>query len=365
MMAGRQGEASALRSDPGAGFRYVLWLLREMGRVTGRWRGVAQVPRSVRLVCTVAIANVVSGVPLAQAQQPFPAKPVRIVVPFPPGPADLVARLYAQKLGERWKQSVVIENRPGATGTIGADAVAKAAPDGYTILYTVDLPVVMAPALMRTPYDPVKDLLPVAGVVDGMNLLAVHPSAGVSTLAELVAAAKARPGALSFASAGNASPGHVCGEMLKAAAGVDMTHVPYRGAGPASQAVLIGEVTAFCGPIAALLPSIRAGKLRAIGVTGEQPSTRAPEIPPLSSSYPSVVVSNWSGFFVPPRTPVPVVEELRQEIRATFDDPELAKRLHASGFDPRWIPAADLTRLIEADLVKWARIIRATNIRAD
>jgi tripartite-type tricarboxylate transporter receptor subunit TctC len=166
-------------------------------------------PIVVALACGATAATLVLlTAPAAHAQgaAAYPTKPVRIVMPFPPGPADTLGRLYAARLGERWKQPVVVENRPGATGTIGTDVVAKAPADGYTLLFTVDLPIVMAPVLFKAPYDAQRDLAPIAGVGDGMNLLAVHPSAGVGSLAELVAAAKAKPGTLSFASAGNASP---------------------------------------------------------------------------------------------------------------------------------------------------------------
>jgi tripartite-type tricarboxylate transporter receptor subunit TctC len=229
-------------------------------------------------LAAIATAVIALAAP-AVAQDAYPSKPVRFIVPFPAtGPLDVMARLYAQKLGERWGKNVIAENRPGATGTIGADAVAKAAPDGYTLLFTVDLPIVMAPALMKPPYDPKTDLVPVAAVGETMNMLVVHPSAGVSTLAELVAAAKAKPGALTFSSAGNASPGHLCVEMLKSAAGVDFTHVPYKGAAPAMQAALAGEVSMFCGPITQGLPHVKSGKLRALGVTGAKASPLLPEL---------------------------------------------------------------------------------------
>jgi tripartite-type tricarboxylate transporter receptor subunit TctC len=206
-----------------------------------------------------------------------------------------MASLYAQKIGERWGKNAIAENRPGATGTIGADAVAKAAPDGYTLLFTVDLPIVMAPALMKPPYDPKADLVPIAAVGETMNMLVVHPSAGVSTLAELVAAAKAKPGALTFSSAGNASPGHLCVEMLKSAAGLDLTHVPYKGAAPAMQAALAGEVSMFCGPITQGLPHVKSGKLHALGVTGAKPSPLVPGSRRCGLS--GLVLSNWYAVF--------------------------------------------------------------------
>jgi tripartite-type tricarboxylate transporter receptor subunit TctC len=302
----------------------------------------------------------------AAAQDAYPAKPVRFIVPFPAtGPLDIMARLYAQKLGERWGKNAIAENRPGATGTIGADAVAKAAPDGYTLLFTVDLPIVMAPALMKPPYDPKTDLVPVAGVGETMNMLVVHPSAGVSTLAELVAAAKAKPGALTFSSAGNASPGHLCVEMLKSAAGVDLTHVPYKGAAPAMQAALAGEVSMFCGPITQGLPHVKSGKLRALGVTGAKASPLLPELKPLAATYPGLVVSNWYAVFAPPKTPPAVLAFLRAELKRTYDDPDVRKRLESAGMDPLWLEPAQVTAAIDRDLAKWSSVVRKAGVKAE
>lgn len=315
--------------------------------------------------CWLALALAILAWPAA-AQDAYPSKPVRFVVPFPAaGPLDVMARLYAQKLGDRWGRPVIVENRAGATGAIGAEAVAKAAPDGYTLLFTVDLPIVMAPALVKTPYDPKTDLVPVAAVGETMNMLVVHPSVGVSTVPELVAAAKAKPGALTFSSAGNASPGHVCGEMLKSAAGIDLTHVPYKGAAPAMQAALAGEVSMFCGPVTQGLPHVRSGKLRALGVTGERPSPLLPDLKPLSATFPGLVVSNWYAVFAPPKTPAAVLSTLRAELRRTYDDPEVRQRLDSLGMDPLWMEPAQVSAAIERDLARWGEVIRRANIKPD
>jgi tripartite-type tricarboxylate transporter receptor subunit TctC len=317
------------------------------------------------MLAAIATALLALAAP-AVAQDAYPAKPVRFIVPFPAtGPLDVMARLYAQNLGERWGKSVIAENRPGATGTIGADAVAKAAPDGYTLLFTVDLPIVMAPALVKPPYDPKADLVPVAAVGETMNMLVVHPSVGVGTLAELVAAAKAKPGALTFSSAGNASPGHLCVEMLKSAAGVDLTHVPYKGAAPAMQAALAGEVSMFCGPITQGLPHVKSGKLRALGVTGAKASPLLPELKPLAATYPGLVVSSWYAVFAPPKTPPAVLMFLRAELKRTYDDPEVRKRLESVGMEPLWLEPAQVTAAIDRDLAKWSGVVKAANIKAE
>ena len=315
------------------------------------------------VLCTVLIAAVPCA---AVAQDAFPARSVRFIVPFPPaGPIDVLARLYAQRLSERWKRPVVIENRPGATGSVGTDVVVRSNADGYTLLFTVDLPIVMAPALIKTPYDPNRDLVPVAGLAEGMNLLAAHPSSGVSSLAELVAAAKAKPGSLTYASAGNASPGHICGELLAAASGTNLTHIPYKGAAPAGTAVLTGEVSMFCGPIAVVLPHVRTGKLRAIGVTGARAAPVAPEIAPLAAKYPSVVLTNWYAVFAPPNTQAAVTNFIRAEFQTVFTDPELKSRLTAIGLDARWIDSTELASMVKSDLAKWTRVVKTANIKSD
>jgi tripartite-type tricarboxylate transporter receptor subunit TctC len=198
-----------------------------------------------------------------------------------------------------------------------------------------------------------------------MNMLVVHPSAGVGTLAELVAAAKAKPGALTFSSAGNASPGHLCVEMLKSAAGVDLTHVPYKGAAPAMQAALAGEVSMFCGPITQGLPHVKSGKLRALGVTGVKASPLLPELRPLAATYPGLVVSNWYAVFAPPKTPPAVLAFLRAELKQTYDDPDVRKRLESVGMDPLWLEPAQVTAAIDRDLAKWSGVVKAANIKAE
>ena len=302
----------------------------------------------------------------AQAQVGFPSKPVRMIVPLPAGgPADLVARIYAQKLAEIWGKPVVVENRAGATGTIGADAVAKAAPDGYTLLFTPDLPIAMAPALFKPPYDPKADLLPIAAVAGGVNVLLAHPSAGANTLKELVEAARRAPGTLTFSSAGNASPGHLCGEMLNKSAGIRLTHVPYKGAAPALTAVLAGEVSLFCSPIPAGLPHVRSGKLRALATTGETPAAQLPDVMPAADSFPGVTVTVWYAVFAPAKTGAALAAAIRTDLRRVYDDPATKSRYVSAGVDAVWMDDKELARTIERDLAKWTQVVRETNIKTD
>jgi tripartite-type tricarboxylate transporter receptor subunit TctC len=309
-------------------------------------------------VCTLPTTDI-------QAQTAYPSRAVKFVVPFPPGPADMFVRLYAQKLTEQLGQPFVVENRPGATGTIGAAVVAKAPPDGYTLLGTVDLPLVKAPNLVKIPYDPVKDFIPIALVGEDFNMLAVHPGTGFRTPADLVSASKAKPGSLNFSSAGNGSPGHMCGEMVKRAAGIDMTHVPYQGAGPSLAALLAGEVQVFCGPPAALAPHIQAGKVTPLGITGLTKSPLLPDQAPLANTWPRFELTNWYGFLAPAGTPEPIIATLRQALHKAFDEPDISQRLTTSNIQPRWLEGQALAARVSGDLQKWGAVIKDTNIKAD
>jgi tripartite-type tricarboxylate transporter receptor subunit TctC len=313
----------------------------------------------LHLAAGAAALPAVSWVAWAQA---YPTRPVRFIVPFPAsGPSDVLARLYGQKLSQRWNQPVVVENRVGATGTIGTEAVVRAPPDGYTLLFTADLPITMAPALLKLRYDPQRDLVPVAALAKNDALLVVHPSAGIRSLADLVAAAKAKPGALTFASGGNASPSHLCGEMLKRQAGIDMTHVPYSGSAPAMNAVLAGDVTMFCAPIPLGMVHFKAGKIYALGVTGTAPSPLLPELAPLSAIYPGFVISTWQALFAPVATPPAATKLLHDELQKAYADPELQQKLATLALDPAWLSGAELSRRIETDAAKWADLIKAAN----
>jgi len=307
----------------------------------------------------------VAGPPVARGDE-FPTHAVRLIVPQPPGgPADLLARLYAARLTEQWHQSVVVENRPGATGTMGTDVAARASPDGYTLLMTVDLPIVMAPNLIKTPYDPRTGLLAIAAFAETMQIIAVHPGTHVKTLEDLRKAASARPGTLTFASAGTGSPGHLCGEMLNQKLHIRMVHVPYKGAAPAATALESGEVSLFCGPITQTLPAVRAGRLNALVVTGPHPSPLAPDVPMLVSTYPDFVVTNWYGVFAPPATPSATVQRILAGVKAAHDDTVLQAKLRVSGIDPLWLQDIELRRRIDADLRKWKAVIDQAGIKAD
>lgn len=302
------------------------------------------------------------------AQDAWPSKPVRLISPFPPaGPLDIMARLYAQKLTENWagRATAVVETQPGASGTIGTQAVSKAAPDGYTLLITVDIPVAMAPALFKTPYDPRRDLAPVAALGETISMVLAHPSTGIRSVEDLVARAKANPGKLAFASGGNASAGHMCMELIKVSAGIDLLHVPYKGAAPATAAILSGEVGLFCAGVTQGIPNVRSGKLFALGTVGPKPSPLTPELIPLSRIWPDVSLSTWFLVMAPPATPPYIIAAAQSALRRVFDDPTVQQKLAPLGIDPLWGTPIEVSQWIERDLAKWARVVKAAGIKAD
>ncbi len=319
---------------------------------------------SLARVLTVAAAIFPA---VCDAQDGFPTRPVRFVVPFPAAtPPDFLARIASQKLAESWGVPVIVEVRDGAGGTIGVNQVVRAIPDGYTLLFTNDLSIAIAPVLSKTPYDPRKDLSPIGAVAQGTSVLVMHPSAGVSSIKELIAMAKARPGALTFASAGDASTSRMCVELIKQAAGVDLVQVPYRGAAPAIQAVLAGEVSMYCSPAFQALPHLKSGKLKALGVTGTRPSPVIPEVMPISEQgLPEVIVSTWYAAFAPSGTPPAVLDKIRDALKKVFDDAGVRQKLAGAGLDPIWMDATELAATIRSDLEKWTRLAKATGITTE
>ena len=301
----------------------------------------------------------------ALAQEAYPSRPVKFVVPFTAGgPLDVMARLVGQKLTEHWGKPVVIENLVGGSGSIGANAVARAAPDGYTLLFTVDIPLTMYPAVAKqVPYNPRTDFRPIAAVGRSDNGLFVNPALGVSTAKELVELAKKQPGKLSFSSAGIAAPAHFAGELFKTIAGIDMVHVLYKGAAPAMTAAMSGEVSMMFGPIPQGVPHVRAGKLKALGVTGPLPSPLLPGVKPLvEQGFPGLLVFNWYGVLAPAKTPDAPAQAVRSALNQAMNDQALRARLSDLGTEPAWDEADTVAKAIAADLMRWGQLARAAKI---
>lgn len=318
--------------------------------------------------CGFALATA-AATPDARAQTAaFPAKPVRLVVPFPPGgPLDTVGRAIAQKLTEAWGQSVVVDNRPGAGGNIGADLVAKSAPDGYTVVMGALSTHAVNPSLYPTmPYDAAKDFAPITLVAVTPNVLVVNPALPVRTVKELIAYAKANPGKLSFGSGSNGSAGHLAGELLKADAGIDMVHIPYKGAAPAMQALLAGDTQLMFDNLASATAQVKAGKLRALAVTTAQRSKLAPDLPTMAEAgVPGFDISTWFGLLAPAGTPAEVIAKWNTDTVKILNSTDMRERLTAQGAEAAPTTPAEFAQFIGRELAKYARIVKVSGAKVD
>jgi tripartite-type tricarboxylate transporter receptor subunit TctC len=318
------------------------------------------------IVCVFASLLVLAS-PVALAQS-YPTKPIRLVVPFPPGGSlDVVARAIGQKLSEAWGQPVVIDNRPGAGGNIGADLVAKSAPDGYTILEgALSTHAVNVSLYSKMPYDPVRDFAPITLVAVTPNVLVVNPSVPVNSVKELIAYAKANPGKLSFGSGSNGSAGHLAGELFKIEAGVDMVHVPYKGGAPAMQDLLAGQTQLMFDNLANSMQQVRAGKLKALAVTTAQRSTLVPELPTLSEAgLPGFDISTWWGFMAPAGTPKEIIAKWNAEVTRILETPEMKAFFAQQGAEARPTSPEAFGEMIRGEITKYAKIVKASGAKVD
>jgi tripartite-type tricarboxylate transporter receptor subunit TctC len=303
----------------------------------------------------------------AALAQPYPSKPVRIIVNFPAGGvADVYARIIGAKVQEAWGQPVVIENRTGAGGNIGAEAVAKSPPDGYTLNMSAIGPHAVNVSLFsKLPYDPVKDFAAVALVLEAEGLLVVHPSVPANSVAELIAYARANPGKLTFASAGTGTASHLAGELFKTMAKVDMTHVPYKGNVPAITDLLAGQTSALFATMPTVLPHAKTGKLRALATIGAERSRAAAELPTVAETLPGFEVNNWIGLFAPAGTPAPIVQRWNAEVSRIMQLAEIQARLPVEG--ARFAPNSpeQFAQFVKSEIAKWASVVKASGARVD
>lgn len=314
-----------------------------------------------------ALCALVAALPLAAGAQAFPDHAMKLVVPFPPGGAnDIVARVVAPKAGEILGQPIVIENKGGAAGTIGSDLVAKSRADGYTLLMT-PVPFVITQTLYpKLPYDGQKDFAPVALLTRAPFLLATSSSLPLRSLADLVASAKSRPGAVNFSSAGSGSPAHLAGELLRKTAGVDIVHVPYKGGGPAVADMVAGHVTFTLATPAEILPHVAAGKARALAVTTLARSSLAPGTPTVAEAgYPGFEITVWYGVAAPAGTPAPVVDRLAAAFSAAVASPDIRERLTAMGMEAAYLGPDAFGRFLRAEHDKWAQLVRDSGAKPD
>jgi len=308
------------------------------------------------------------ALPLLAAADTYPSKPIRFVVPYPAGgPLDTIARLLGQKVSESVKQPVVVDNKPGAGGNIGADAVAKSPADGYTILMGAVATHAINPTLYASiPYDPVRDFIPVTQVASTPNVLVVNPSVPAASVREFIAYAKANPGKLNFGSGSTGSAGHLAGELFKTQAGVEMTHVPYKGAAPAMNDLVGGQIQLMFDNLASSLGQVKAGRVRALAVTTARRTSLAPDLPTIAESgLPGFDINTWFGIFVPANTPRDVVERLHAEFTRALALPDVKERMLALGAEPVGSRPDEFAAYIRAEGEKYARLIKASGAKAD
>ncbi len=319
--------------------------------------------RSVAVVAAFIMGSVTGSF-----AQTFSAKPMRIIVPFPAGGgADLWARVIAQKLGEAWGQNVIVDNRAGASGIIGTELASKAMPDGDTLLLGTTGTHATNPVVFRKlPYDPIKDFAPITNFVDTPFMLVVHSSVPAKSVKELIALAKARPGQLTYASFGNGSSAHLAGELFKSMAKIDAVHVPYKGGAPAMIDLLGGHVSMMFNSLPAVVPQVKAGRLRGLAVASLQRANAAPDIPTFAEAgLPGVEAGSWYGVFAPAGTPSGVIAKLHSEIVNMLKLPDVQQRLILEGADPIGNSPAEFAAQVRGDLAKWGKVARESGIRAE
>ena len=297
--------------------------------------------------------------------QGYPAKAIRVVVPYAPGGAtDLTARLVGQKMQEAMKQNVLVDNRPGAGGVIGTDIVAKAAPDGYTVLIAVPAEIAILPHLQKMPYDVARDLAPVSLAAVKPLVLVVHPSLPVRSVKDLIAFARARPGQLAYASAGTGGVQHLSGELLKISMKLDMAHVPYKGAGPVMPDLIGGHVPMFFSGMPPAMPHVKAGKLRALAVTTTRRSPAAPAVPTMTEAgVPGFDISNWFAYFVPAGTPPDVVSRLNAEVNRGLKFQDVKEKLASVGAETVGTTPEELAKFVRDETEKFARLVKLSGAK--
>lgn len=322
---------------------------------------------ALKRLCVPAVAAVLS-LPTLTGAQSYPQKPVRLVVPYTAGGAgDIFARTMAQKLTDAFKQQVIVDNRPGANGVIGMEVVAKSPPDGYTIVMGNSAPLVLNPSLYaKLPYDPIRDFAPISMGTRYPYILIVHPSVPAKSVEELVALARTKPGGLQYGSTGSGAANHLAGEMFKRAAKIDMVHVPFKGASQALADVLAGHVPVMFDTIVTTAPQLKAGKVRALAVTGARRSTQVPDVPTLTEKGYAVEMASWQSLLAPAGTPRPIIDRLYQESVKALKMPDVIERLATQGGNELIGSTPDeFAAVIKKELALYARVIKDANIRLD
>jgi tripartite-type tricarboxylate transporter receptor subunit TctC len=321
-----------------------------------------RLPFVAPLIRGLVLALLVLAPPAALAQ--YPSRPIKLVVPFPPaGATDVVGRIVAAKLGERLGQPVVVENRPGAGGTIGSDLVAKSAPDGYTLLIATSSTHSIGPVLQKLPYEPIRDFAPITHVANVPNVLVVSPTLGVSSVAELVALARSKPGELNFASSGVGTIVHLNAELFKMLSGTALVHVPYKGTALAIPDVASGSIAMLFDSLASVMPHIRSGKVKPIAINAPQRSPLLPGVPTLQEAGMAQFDRyTWFGMFAPARTPAPIVARLQTEVAAAIGAPDVQERFVSVGAEAVGSTPEAFVERIRSDAQRWGEVIKAAKV---
>ncbi len=319
--------------------------------------------------CVLCVVAQFAMLPFANVEAQtgeYPSRPIRAISGFPPGSSvDVVGRFICTRLADRLGQQIVIDNRPGASGTIGADIAARSAPDGYTLYIMTSSQIMSVPVFKKLPYDPVKSFTAISPIGSGPLMLVGHPSFAPKSVKELIELAKSKPDALTYSSAGNGSINHYVGATFASAVGAKMLHVPHKGGAPAFYAVMSGEVNLMFATLPLSLTQIRAGKVKAYGITSPKRSALVPNIPPIADSVPGFEGVTWWGMTAPAGLPAPILKRLNTEIVAILNQPESAQRLSAEGAEPWPLSSEAFTKVLHSELEKWTRVAREIGIRAE
>jgi tripartite-type tricarboxylate transporter receptor subunit TctC len=316
------------------------------------------------LICLSATAF--TGIPHPTSAQPYPNRPIRLIVPYPPGAStnDILAREFAKRLGAGLGVQVIVDNRPGAGGNIGSELAAKATPDGHTLLIGINGPLAIGPSIYKNlGYDPIRDLTPIAMFASVPFVVVVSPSVPVADVKQLIALAKAKPGQLNFAASGNGTTTHLCAELFKISAGIDATHVPYKGGAHAVIDLLAGQVHMYCTGLPSVIAHIRSGKLRAVGLAAPSRSPLLPNLMTIGEqSIKGFEVNSWSGLLAPARTPTEVVRRLYSEVARVVNDPDMKAFMLSQGAEPRLMTPDEFGKYLTDETVKWARVVKTANV---
>ena len=317
----------------------------------------------VRLLLSLIGALLVPATALAQ---PYPSKPVRVVIVFPPGGSnDVVGRIVFQKMSEQLGQQFIVDNRGGAAGTIGSEVVANSPPDGYTLMIQSATHVANAHLYKKLPYDVLKDFVGIAPLARQVGMLVVHPALPVRTTKEFIALAKARPGEVTYGSAGNGSFVHLTMALLASMTGLNMIHVPYKGGGPSGTALVSGETQAMIATIASVLSHVKAGRVRPIAVTSDSRTTQFPEVPAIAETVPGYEFTAWVACFAPAGTPKAIVDKLNMELKKVLADPDVASKLSRQTLDPMHMTPEDFAKRLKSDYDKYEKVVKLSGARID